>query len=117
MLGADMAAPRLAGMPLCPLHHLARLISETGEEEALSSAFLGSMCDEAFLNRLSADTHDLPDLGPRGTFISGMVDVVPDQLVGELIETPGEHHRLNEPLDRSGVWVFAIDDAYQFFEL
>ena len=52
--------------------------------------------DEALLHRLLGDPHALPDRGPGGTGAAGLVDEVPDQVVGQLVDVAADPGRLGE---------------------
>ena len=49
----------------------------------------GVLRQEALARRLFGDAHGAPDLGPRRTRSTGLVDEVSDQVVGQLVEVVG----------------------------
>jgi hypothetical protein len=56
-----------------------------------------------FLGGLLGDGHALADIGPRGAGAAGLIDEVPDQVVGHFVEMLGGQHRVGELVERIGV--------------
>ncbi len=59
--------------------------------------------DEPLLRRLLADAHAAPDVGPRGPRAAGLVDEVPDQVVGHVVEVVRGDDRARQPFERIGM--------------
>jgi hypothetical protein len=85
--------------------------------EALAQVELAGLAgsrDEALLGRLLADAHAAPDVGPRGARAPGLVDEVPDEVVGHVAQVLGREHRVGELVE--GVGVDGADDLDEVVE-
>ncbi len=69
---------------------------------------------EPFLRGLLGDAHALADLGPRRPRLAGLVDEMPDEVVGDLAEGLGGEHGVGELLQRFGVHL--LDDIDEVVE-
>lgn len=60
----------------------------------------GRLGHEPLLRGLFGDTHALADLGPGGAGTAGLIDEVPDQVVGHLAQRFGGKHRVGQLFQR-----------------
>ena len=70
-----------------------------GPEREAGEALLGrrgSFGQEALARRLLGHAHRPPDVGPRRPGATGLVDEVPDEVVGEVAEVIGRDHRAGQ---------------------
>jgi hypothetical protein len=74
----------------------------------------GPLRHEALLRRLLRHAHAAADLGPRRARPAGLVDEVPDEVVGDVAEVLGRDHRVGELVQR--VLVDAADRIDQVVE-
>jgi hypothetical protein len=69
-----------------------------------------------FLGRLFGHTQRIADLGPGGTGIAGLVDEVPDQVVGKLTQMACDTDRLAKLPQGGCVGMFGLDVTDQVVE-
>ena len=62
--------------------------------------------DESLLGGLFGDAHALADVGPGGSRAAGLIDEVPDQVVGDLAQMLGGQHGVGELVQHVGVHPF-----------
>ncbi len=65
---------------------------------------------ESFLRGLLGDAHALADIGPGGSRAAGLVDEMPDQMVGDLAEMLGGQDGVGELIQWLGVHVLDRGD-------
>jgi hypothetical protein len=105
-----VVVPGRAGLSFRLDHGAAGRAGEPAEDVAASLlGLLGSLGYEPLLGGLFGDAHTAADVGPRRAGPPGLVDEVPDEVVGQLAELVGDEHGVGQPLQRVAVGVLTLD--------
>ena len=110
MFGADLGIARGVGLVVGGHDGVAGPRGEPGEPVG----GVEGRGHETLLSGLLGDAHAAPDVGPGGARAAGLVDKVPDQVVGHVAEVVGGDHRVGELVEN--VRVHGLDGADEVVE-
>ena len=108
--------PRGAGLFLRGHHDAAGAVGEAAEALRRVEVDGLALGDETLLGGLLGDTHALADVGPRGARTAGLIDEVPDQVVGDLAEVIGREDGVGELIEWLGVHLLDGGDQVVKFD-